>query len=319
LSGQKLRGRGISEWDARKERGSRLALRFLVWGIRAIGYRRLRLLLAPIAVYYWVFATSARRASQAYLAKIATLQGRCESPTLRETYRHIYSFAEVILDRLSLWSGSIDDFEIEIRGRDYLEKVLESKRGAFLVGAHIGSFDVLRVVAREADIPVNVVMYSENAERINDAFETLDPECNVRVINADPTSVKAGFEVRTCIERGEFVAMAGDRILPGMRSRVAYANFLGQRAGFPKSPFLLPLVLRVPVILTIAIRTGPRAYDVYFEPLADEQALPSRHREEIVQERVERFAALLERHCMKAPLQWFNFYDFWEEVTDDQR
>ena len=93
MSGQKLRGRGISEWDARKERGSRLALRFLVWGIRAIGYRRLRPLLAPIAVYYWVFATSARRASQAYLAKIATLQGRYESPTLRETYRHIYSFA----------------------------------------------------------------------------------------------------------------------------------------------------------------------------------------------------------------------------------
>ncbi len=277
------------------------------------------MLLAPIAIYYWAFASSARRASQVYLAKIAALQGRSEPPRLRETYRHIYSFAEVILDRLSLWSGSIDDFEIEIRGREHLEKIFESRSGAFLVGAHIGSFDVLRVVAREADIPVNVVMYSENAERINDAFETLDPECNVRIINSDPTSVKAGFEVRSCIERGEFVAMAGDRILPGMRSRVAYANFLGRRAAFPKSPFLLPLVLRIPVILTIAIRTGPRAYDVYFEPIADERPLPSRSREEIVQERVERFAALLEHHCMKSPLQWFNFYDFWAEVTDVQR
>jgi predicted LPLAT superfamily acyltransferase len=222
----------------------------------------------------------------------------------------------VILDRLSLWSGSIDEFQVEIHGQEHMETLFASKTGAFLVGAHIGSFDVLRVVAREAGIPVNVVMYVENAERINDAFETLDPECNVRVINSNPTSVKAGFEIRRCIERGEFVSVLADRVSPGVKSRIAYADFFGKRAAFPQGPFLLPMVMRIPVILTIAIRTGPRAYDIYFEPLADDQPVPRRRREEIVQERVEHFAARLEHYCKKAPLQWFNFYDFWAEVED---
>jgi predicted LPLAT superfamily acyltransferase len=250
---------------------------------------------------------------------MAAVQGRSEPVRLRDTYRHLYSFAEVLLDRISLWFGSIDEFEVEIHGREHLATLFESKSCAFLVGAHIGSSDVLRVVAREADVPVNVVMYSANAERINDAFEALDPESNLRVINFDPFSTKAGFEVRSCIERGEFVAVLGDRVRPGAKSRVAYANFLGERAAFPQGPFLLPMVIRIPVILTIAIRTGPRAYDVYFEPLADSQPVPAGRREEVIQERVERFAARLEHYCKLVPLQWFNFYDFWTEVGDVRR
>ena len=278
----------------------------------------MRILLAPITVYYCLMATAARHASRDYLARISALERGFPTPGFGQTYRHIYSFAESILDRLSLWSGSIDEFEVNIHGREHLDGLADGESGAFLVGAHIGSFDVLRVVAREAKIPVNVVMYLANAERINDAFESLDPDCNVRVINSDPTSIKAGFEIHSCIERGEFVAVLGDRIPPGMKSRVAYADFLGDRAAFPTSPFLLSMVLRIPVIMTIAIRTGPRAYDLHFEPLADGQPVPRGRREEVVQERVERFAARLEHHCRKTPLQWFNFYDFWAEVEDDR-
>ena len=284
-----------------------------------VGYRGLRLLLAPISIYYCLFAASARRASRDYLARMAAAQGRHEPIRILDTYRHFYNFSEVILDRLSLWFGSIDEFKVEIYGREHMKALVESKSGALLVGAHIGSFDVLRVVAREANIPVNVVMHSANAERINDAFEALDPELNVRVIDFDPSSAMAGFEIRNCVERGEFVAILGDRVRPGGKSRVAYANFLGKRAAFPQGPLLLPQVIRIPAILTIAIRTGPRAYDVYLEPLADGHPVPVGRREEIIQERVEHFAARLEHYCKKAPLQWFNFYDFWAEVENARR
>lgn len=105
----------------------------------------------------------------------------------------------------------------------------------------------------------------------------------------------------------------------GVKSRVAYANFLGERAGFPQGPFLLAMVLQVPVILTIGIRTGPRAYDIYLEFLADGQRVPAGRRAEVIQERVEFFAERLEHYCTMAPLQWFNFYDFWAEVEGVRR
>ena len=32
---------------------------------------------------------------------------------------------------------------------------------------------------------------------------------------------------------------------------------------------------------------------------------------------VRRFVGDLERHCLAAPLQWFNFYDFWQQDTQE--
>ena len=81
MTAQRLQRRGSSEWETPRERGSQRALRFLVWGIRALGHRRLRLLLAPIAIYYSLFGAAAQRASRVYLAKIAAVQGRCEPRT----------------------------------------------------------------------------------------------------------------------------------------------------------------------------------------------------------------------------------------------
>lgn len=306
-------------WSARKEKGSPAALAFLVWAIRSLGYAPLRFLLAPIALYYCVFAPKARRASQDYLARVGAARGSAEPVRLRDTYRHVYAFAEGILDRLSLWSGAIDDFEVAIHGREHAEKMLADGGGGFLVGAHIGSFDVLRAVAREAQVPVNVVVYSGNAEQINRAFETLDPTLNMRVITLESGSAGTIFEIRRCVERGELVAVLGDRIRPGIRNRVAYADFLGERAAFPCGPLLLPMMLRVPAVLGIAIRNGPRRYEIFMEPLASGEAVPAAERTRAVQDRVEHYASRLEHYCKKAPLQWFNFYDFWAEVDDTRR
>ena len=307
------------EWASASERGSRFVLCLLVWCVRRIGGAPLRPLLVPIAIYYSLFAVRARRASRAYLVRVDRARGGGGTrPGLRDAYRHFYSFAEVILDRLSLWSGAYDKFDVVIHGREQMEKYLASGRGAFMVGAHLGSFDMLRVMAREINIPVNVLMFTANAERINKAFEALDPECNVRVIEIDPASARTGFEIRRCVERGEFVAVLADRSLPGGRDRIAHASFLGEPAPFPEGSFLLSMLIRLPVVLTIALKTGPRTYEVFFEEIADGEPVPASDRAKVLQERVETFAARLEHFCLRAPYQWFNFYDFWAGADDER-
>jgi predicted LPLAT superfamily acyltransferase len=57
---------------------------------------------------------------------------------------------------------------------------------------------------------------------------------------------------------------------------------------------------------------GGNRYAVHFEPLADFSDTPRAERPAAVRAAVERYAALLERHCKAAPYNWFNFYDFWE-------
>jgi len=306
------------EWATASERGSRFVLRILVWWIRRLGGAPLRPLLGPIALYYTFFAHSARRASLAFMARIDRARGEAAGkPGLARAYRHFYSFAEGILDRLSLWSGAYDKFEVILHGRENMAKLVESGRGAFMIGAHLGNFDMLRLVARENDIPVNVLMLASNAVRINEAFERLDPECKVRVIDIGTPSASTALEIRRCVDRGEFVAVLADRMLPQSRNRIAHASFLGESAPFPMGPFLLPMVMRRPTVLTIALKTGPNRYEVFMEELADGQPVPAAERSKVIQERIERFAARLEDFCIREPLQWFNFYDFWAETADE--
>ena len=309
-----------SGWVSASERGSRFVLRALVWMIRRVGGAPLRVLLAPIAIYYTLFASNARRASLAFLARIDRARGgAARKPGLREAYRHFHCFAEQILDRLSLWSGAYDKFEVVLHGIEEMEKLVKSERGAFMIGAHLGNFDMLRLVARKENIPVNVLMLATNAERINEAFEALDPECNVRVIDIGTASVATALKIRRCVDRGEFVAVLADRTLPEGRDRIVRASFLGEAAPFPEGPFRLSMVTQLPLVLTIALKTGPNRYEVFMEQIADGKPVPATERAKVIQERVEAFAARLEHFCLREPLQWFNFYDFWAELEDERR
>ena len=79
------------------------------------------------------------------------------------------------------------------------------------------------------------------------------------------------------------------------------------------------MVLGLPTVITLALKTGPNKYDVFLELLADGKPVARRDRAKLIQERVETYAARLEHHCLRTPLQWFNFYDFWAEVDDEPR
>ena len=100
---------------------------------------------------------------------------------------------------------------------------------------------------------------------------------------------------------------------------MSYANFLGRRAPFSEGPFLISMSLRLPVILTVALKTGPRHYDVFLESLSGGEPVRKADRAEVVQGQIELFASHLERYCLSEPLQWFNFYDFWDTAKGESR
>ncbi len=305
------------EWFDASERGSRILLNLVVWGIRRLGSAPLRLLIGPIALYYFVFDGHARRASQRYLLRVGAYSTESSWPERWiQSYRHFRSFAEMIHDRLTLWGGDPNEISVTLNEPEKVRDLLQKHGGAFMAGAHLGNFDVLRVIARDAEIPVNVLMFTANAVNINAAFETLDPESQVRII---PVSADAGdspgvtLGIRRHIAAGEFVAAMSDRVRPGAERRVAEVDFLGDRALFPVGVFHLAAVLGAPVLLTLALRTGPRQYEVFIETLSEgtQRVAPS-ERKQVLEEQLQAFAHRLEDFCRQAPHQWFNFYDFWK-------
>jgi len=313
---EKLRNES-HRWSQIAERGSLWGMRITAWSYRWLGRHVCGVLVHAIVAYFFLTDSKGRRASAAYLRRVyATPEGRAtlgRPPGRWQSFIHYREFALSIVDRIGIWFGHVDDFNYEMIGEEHLDRVAEEGRGAILVGAHLGSFDALRLLAERKKSIVNVLMFTANAERINTLFRELSPDIDARVIRVDPDSIDSVFEIRECLRRGELVAILGDRVEPGDQHRTLPIPLLGDPVKLPEAPFLLAALLDCPVLMILAFRDVSGRYSVFAEKLADRVCLPRREREKGVAELLATYAARLEFYCKRHPFQWFNFFDYWED------
>ncbi len=303
-------------WAQIDEVGTAQSLR-IVFGMARYVPRPVALaLVSVIAAYYTLTNSEARRSSRAYLERMWALpEGRAalgRAPSLSTVFRHIREFAVALYDRMTVWGGVLEDLNADHDGSEEVFEMERAGQGALVLGSHLGSADMLWSISRRHDLRVNVVAFFGNAQRINAFLESLDPEMHVRVIEIDPDSVRAAFEIRACLARGEFVVILADRVPPKRAARVAETTFLGAPARFPLSPFRLAGALGCPTYFALCVRTGDARYKTVLRHIGDGRPVPRQDREKRARELLERYTGHLEAWCLRFPLQWFNFFDFWE-------
>ncbi|MGN6085541.1 LpxL/LpxP family acyltransferase [Trinickia sp.] len=297
-----------SIWAQREERSNFATLRLMTWISLRLGRPFGRVLLRGIVLYYLLLAPAARRASRAYLARVLGRRVRW-----RDVYRHIFVFATTIHDRVYLLSERFDLFDIRVQGGELVDAALAAGRGAFLVGGHFGSFEVLRAIGRtRPSLRVAIMMYEENARNVNAALATVNPAVKRDVIALGRP--EAMLEAREYLDAGAMIGMLADRTLrQDGGDTLLPLEFLGGRVGFPLGPMRMAAMLGRPVIFLTGVYRGGNRYDVHFEALADFSETPRSERAAQVDAAVARYAHLLEQHCRQAPYNWFNFFDFWRE------
>ncbi len=294
-----------SEWLGTRERGSALLLRSMVFISLHVGRTLSRGLLYGVAVYFFLFASGARRHSRRYL-RLAL--GR--SPSAADRFRHIVCFATCTHDRIFLINEQFDRFHITIEGERLVRAQLDAGRGAFLLGAHLGSFELIRSVGQhQRGLHVSMAMYERNAKKMKAALAAINPAANPDIIALG--EIDAMLRVAERLDRGAFVGMLGDRTLG--EEAVQPVTLLGERAYLPVGPMRVAALLRRPVLFMAGLYRGKNRYHVVFAPVADFSATPADGRDAAVSAAIERYAALLDHCCRKDPYNWFNFFDFWHE------
>ena len=316
------RGPSVS-WHARRERGSELGIRIVVGLYRLCGDAIARPLVGAIVAYFFATDRRARAASRAYLARVRAAGGSAtgisDPPRVREMYRHFLEFGTSMLDRAGFWLGRQGRFSVTLEGREELDRVTDAGEGAIVLGAHLGSFDVMRVYASNASpIEIRVLMYTEHAPRINRVFERLDARsgtsgARLRVQRVDPDGFNHALEARAAVRRGGVVALLADRLPPGAPARTCTVTLLGARVTLPRSPFALARALGAPVLLMSGIRTGRRRYEIRVRRLDTGVAESDATREEGIEQLAQGYADWLTEACLHTPYQWFNFFDVFAE------
>jgi predicted LPLAT superfamily acyltransferase len=296
-------GKSAAEWVTHRERGSMTLLRIMTFLSLRLGRRGSRPFLHLIAAYFFTFAPTARRHDRAYLRKVL---GR--EPKAADRYRHVLAFATTIHDRVYLLQERFDLFDITIEGEAVVQQALDAGQGAFLMGSHVGSFEIIRAIGRrQPGLRVAMAMYEDNARQINAMLAAINPNAAAEIIALG--HIDAMLKIQDYLDRGTFVGVLGDRTLGNEAS--VRVNFLGQPARFPVGAMRAAAIMRRPVIFMIGVFRGGNRYHTAFESLADFSTVDPRQREAAVQAAIERYAAVLEKHIRSDPYNWFNFFDFW--------
>jgi predicted LPLAT superfamily acyltransferase len=292
-----------AQWIA-PERGSALLARMMIGLSLALGRPAARALLPLGATYFFLFAPTVRRHAREYL-RLAL--GR--APGARDRFRQVFAFAATILDRLYLVRGRYGLFALSTEGDALMRSILARGTGAFLLGAHLGSFEIMRAIGeREPGLKVAMAMYEDNASRLRALFGIGASADAPEIIPLG--HMDAMLRIRERLDEGGFVGMLADRTIG--EGPAQPVSFLGHPALFPSGPMRAAAALRRPVIFMTGLYRGGNRYHVVFRQIADFSQTPRGAREPAVGAAIARYAALLEEYCRSDPYNWFNFYDFWQ-------
>jgi len=299
-----------TSWLRTAERGSAFGLRLMIAVCGLLGRGFTRLLLAPIVFYFVLLAPQARRASRDYLRRIGKPYG------FWGVYAHFLRFAHVTLDRLFFVLGRHRSFAIERHGKEHLIALKQERRGALLLGAHLGSFEALHAVgAGRPGLRVAMAMFPDNARMIHETLRTIAPNFHLDIITIGRSH--STLAVRDWLDGGGLVGLLGDRVLgtEGPRANFVVLPFLGHAARFSDGPLRLAMLLRRRVVFMAALYRGGGHYDVRFEPLADFTRPSSDpvQRDNRLHDALQAYVQRLEALCRESPYNWFNFFDFWHE------
>lgn len=297
----------MSHWQQREGGG-----RFAIWLIRTIALRLgrpvARALLYPIALYFFLRRRDERAASRLFLSRVL---GR--PVTGGDVFRHIHMFAATLLDRLFFLARGERDFQVEVEGLPALDRCIDAGKGVLLIGSHQGSFEALRALgARRPDVPLRVVLDKQKTPALTAVLEALAPDVGAAVIDASLGGTSVALAMAEGAAAGGMIALLADRGHRGEATR--QVPFLGKPAPFPVGPWLLASALKVPVVLCMGIYLGGNRYRLIFEAFSDGLEVPRATRDAALDDIVSRYAARVEHYAQVYPFNWFNFYDFWQEM-----
>ncbi|MBD2798052.1 glycosyltransferase family 2 protein [Xenorhabdus sp. 18] len=306
-------------WSDIQERKGLLGMKFMLAVYRGFGRKPFECLLYPVVGYFWATGGSQRQASRQYLERLKqTLQYKgIALPKHLNSYRHYLRFGRAMLDKIASWRGDLT-WGKDIAFAQGAEQTLldGDASGKLLLVSHLGDIEVCRALAQRAGKQtINALVFTEHAQRFKQIIEEVSPQAGINLLPVTDVGADTAILLKEKIDAGEWVAIVGDRVAVNLSrantQRVVWSQFLGHPAPFPQGPFILASVLRCPVLLMFALRQNNQ-FKIYCEHFANPLELPRQQRKQALQQAVDRYASRLEHYALQSPLDWFNFFDFWQ-------
>ena len=293
----------MSKWDG-KSKGSVLGYQIFVFLIRTFGVRVAYFILYFVATYYFLFLKKSNRVMFYYFHKRL---GYSNLKARKMVFKNYFAFGQTLIDKTAIASGMREKFTYEFDGIETLQKLLAEKKGGVLISAHIGNFEINEYFFNDIDfdLEINVVTSDTEHRAIKEYLESVSQKTNAKfiIVKEDLAHI---FEINTALAKNELVCFTGDRYIEGTKS--IKETFLGEEADFPAGPFLIASRLKVPVVFVYVMKEPKLHYHLY----ARVAEVTHRNDRELLKTYIKSVESMLKKY----PLQWFNYFDFWDQFPD---
>ena len=305
-------------WSTQQEIANPWGIRLLLFVYRYGGRPAFWLMACPVVFYYFLFAGKARRASRDYLQRLHEYSnGATPKSSWWWSYRHLLSFALNLLEKFVAWLGGVTEHSVAFPQREILYNLQQQQRGAVLFISHLGNTEMCRVLSMvNRGARLNILVHTRHAESFNKLLEKVNGHRRVELIEVTELNAATAAMLSERVANGELLAIAADRTPVGIAGRRITAEFLGRAAPFPQGPFILAALLKCPVYSLFCLRKQ-QGYQVYLEPFGEQLSLPRKHRQQALAGYAQQYADQLAHYCQMAPLQWYNFFNFWQQADID--
>jgi len=291
----------MSQWDG-KSKGTVLGYKIFVFLIQKAGVKSAYVLLYFVASYYFLFLKKSNKAISYYFKerlKYSTLKSK------KMVFKSYYTFGQTIIDKIAISAGMRNKFTYEFDGIDILKNLLAEKKGGVLISAHIGNFEIAEHFLGDIDVnfQINLVTTDLEHSAIKNYLESVTQKPTVKfiIIREDLSHI---FEINAALANNELICFTGDRYFEGTKS--LSEKILGKEAHFPAGPFLIASRLKVPVVFVYVMKEPNLHYHLY----AREAVVKHRDEKGLLKSYVESVESMLQKY----PLQWFNYFDFWNQL-----
>lgn len=292
----------MSEWDG-KSKGSLLGYKIFVYCIKKLGIKAAYSVLIFVAFYYFIFEKRSNKAIFYYFNKRL---GYSYLKSIWSVYKSYFVFGQTIIDKTAISAGLRDKFTYEFDGVELLKKLLAEKKGGVLISAHVGNFEIAEHFFGEIDLDFQINLVTTDMEHsvIKEYLESVTKKSSIKfiIVKDDLSHI---FEINNALANNELICFTGDRYFEGTKTLTE--ELLGQEANFPAGPFLIASRLKVPVLFVYVMKEANLHYHLYA------RESEAKHRDE--KGLLTAYANSVEKMLAKYPLQWFNYFDFWNALN----
>ena len=192
-------------------------------------------------------------------------------------------------------------------GTGHLLAARDAGRGAILLTAHVGNFEIGGFFLGELGLKVAVVYLPDPSPVVERDRMAARDRLGIRSLSM--TSELSAVKILRSLDEGCFVAIQGDRdyartgrLLP----------FLGRNVSFPVGPFRIAAASGVPLLPVFVLREKDGTYRTVVEAPIHVRASPRGQRDEAEKAAMIEFVSILERTVRENREQWYMFPRFWE-------